>query len=96
MALRLCDVTRLDSLFDVSHRFDVERGVRQSSVHHRQTEDGEEGVDAGYQDEIPVVRCAFAQSITQYNAGGLNRSRKGWEGIGHLFSGLATIAAEIF
>ena len=66
MALRLCDVTRLDPLFDVSHCFDVERGVRQSSVHHRQTEEGEEGVDTGYQDEIPVVRRAFAQSATQH------------------------------
>ena len=50
-----------DVLLDVSEGANVEGGVREGGVQPRQVEYGEEGVDEGHHNQVPVVRGPLLQ-----------------------------------
>lgn len=56
-------VAAFDAGLDVGEAADVEGGVGQDGVHEGQPEDGEDRVDDGHDDQVPVVGVTFLQLV---------------------------------
>ena len=96
LGLHFVDVPLVDSLFDVSQPADVQRRMRQSCVHPRQSKDRQESRHKSHDEKIPMVSWTFLQPVQTHHTVSLKLARQCTGGIQYLLQGLLTMADVMF